>query len=247
MTTPLIKPRYCLNIFSRAIANALQSVVKYYPSQSLTADPIVVKWPYPILVHHYDELNAFRDAAAAKNPQEICVMERDADKHLTLLLRFLDEHVMDGVRAEQERNKRGLYTWEYTWLSYKPGVTYMERLRGEDEWKASVHHSIDGGNFGDSPVDWELSQWSMVYNGRFLGREMYTIVNDRRGEELEVERHILDTAGIDDANTGNLPEPFQQRIKYGKQYCELLRKQCKKHKGKSRDFPYNAVGKPFLF
>lgn len=67
-------------------------------------------WHYPLLVHHYEKLVEFHDAAAAKDPHGICRMEREADDHVPLLLQFLDHQVIEGVRAEQERNKRGFYT-----------------------------------------------------------------------------------------------------------------------------------------
>ena len=34
-------------------------------------------------------------------------------EYLDSLLRFLDDQVMRGVREEIERNKKGLYTFEY--------------------------------------------------------------------------------------------------------------------------------------
>jgi len=241
-TTPLTKPRYSLNIFSRTIANALQSVVNYYPSQSLTADPIAVDWPYPVLVHHYDELAAFRNAAAAKDAKDLCLMERDADNHISLLLRFLDEHVMRGVRAELERNKRGRCTWEYAWLQYKPGRTYLEKSLGQNDWSASVHHSIGGGIFEYPPEPWVLTEWSMVYNGEYLGRQLLQKYQEKYDGAQELVQYVVDPIdNIDDDNLTNLPEPVQEHIGYGKQYFELLRKQCKQHKGMSRDFPHNRV------
>jgi len=247
VTTPLAKPRYCMNIFSRSIANALQSVVKYYPSQSLSADPIVVQWPYPVLVHHYDELSDFRNAAAAKDTKDLCLMERDAAKHLSLLLQFLDEHVMEGARAEQERNKRGLFTWEYAWLHYRPGRTNLAKNRGEDDWWATVHHSISGGVFEDPPVNWNIFEWSMVYDGTFLGRRMRTVTYVKFDGELEIDRHVIDVTDIDEDNLERLPERAQAQIEYGRQYWKLLRKQCRQHKGKSRDFPYNEVSDNTFF
>lgn len=244
LTTPLVKPRYSMNIFSRTIANALQSVVAYYPSQPLTTDPIVVHWPYPVLVHHYDELSAFRNAAAAKSPQDQCAMERDADKHLSLLLQFLDEHVMDGVRAEQERNKLGFHTWEYLWLCYKPGRTYIELL-DEGSWRATVHHSIRGGTFEYPPVQWTISGWSMEYNGKYLGRKLSQYDTEKFDGELKMNLHVLDIADINDDNMANLPKLAQERIEDGRQYWKLLQKQCKQHKGESRDFPYNEVGRNY--
>ena len=57
-----------LNLYSTSIINALRSVVKYYPSQDLSGNPVKIHYPYAVLVHHYDELSVFRDACAAKSP-----------------------------------------------------------------------------------------------------------------------------------------------------------------------------------
>lgn len=244
-TTLLAKPRHHLNIFSSAIANALQSVVRYYPSQFLTGDPIVVPWPYPVLVHHYEKLAKFRDAAAAKDPRDMCMLERDANEHISLLLQFLDHHVMEGVRAEQERNKRGFYTWEYAWLYYKPGTTRIQKLLGGKDESVSVIKSVQGGVLEPDSRQYTVSGWSMEYNGQFLGRRSNkTFLNKFDGVEEHKALCFLD---LDDMSSGgtdieHLPEMAQKHIEYGKQYWKLLKKQCKYHRGKSRDFPFNEVG-----
>lgn len=243
-TTLLAKPRYHLNIFSPAIANALQSVVRYYPSQFLTDDPIVVPWPYPVLVHHYEKLAEFRDTAAAKDPHDMCMMERDADEHISLLLQFLDHHVMEGVRAGQERNKRGFYTWEYAWLYYKPGTTWIQKLLGGKEESVSVIQSVQGGVLEPPSRQYTISEWSMEYNGQHLGRRLHETSLDKfDGAEEHKAMCFLDVADMSRGGTDvqDLPEMAQKHIEYGKQYWKLLKKQCKHHRGKSRDFPFNEV------
>jgi hypothetical protein len=241
-TTLLDKPRYHLNIFSPAIANALQSVVRYYPSQFLTGDPIVVRWPYPVLVHHYEKLAEFRDAAAAKDPHDMCIMEREADEHISLLLQFLDHQVMEGVRAEQERNKRGCYTWEYAWMYNKPGTTRIDRLLGIKEESVTIIHSVEGGVLSPPSRQYIVSEWSMEYDGQFLGRRLHETYLDKfDGVKKPEGVCYLDVADMS-RDVEDLPEMAQKRIEYGKQYWKLLKKQCKYHRGKSLDFPFNEVG-----
>lgn len=48
--------RSFIRIYSRSIINALQSVVNYYPGQDLVSMPVDIRWPYAILIHHWDEL-----------------------------------------------------------------------------------------------------------------------------------------------------------------------------------------------
>lgn len=118
-------PSHHLNIHSRSIINALQSVVQYYPGHDLTRDVLTIKWPYPILVHHYDELSKFREECARQDSSKLCAREIDAYDHLGLLLQFLDKHVMADVNAEKERNKNGFETFEWLWVQLKPGSTIM--------------------------------------------------------------------------------------------------------------------------
>ncbi|KAK4227773.1 ATPase [Podospora fimiseda] len=242
VTTMLSKPEYHLNIYSPAIANALHSVVKYYPTQSLSGDPIVVRWPYPILVHHYDELAAFKDAAAKKDPADLCIMEKDAPKHISLLLEFLDKHVMDDVRAEQARLKKGTYTWEHMWVGYKPGVTTIEKYLGDTEWTVRVVHGVTGGSFEtDSIVPWIITGWYMTFNGKEIGREYHTLEGLKFDGESSSKVYFLEHHEFDEDKLDELPEPAKDRIKHGETWFNLLSKQTKYHKGKTRDFPYNEV------
>ncbi|KAK3994205.1 ATPase [Cladorrhinum sp. PSN332] len=242
VTTMLSKPEYHLNIYSPAIANALHSVVKYYPSQSLSGDPIVIRWPYPILVHHYDELVAFKDAAAKKDPAELCIMEKDAPEHIKLLLAFLDRHVMDDVRAEQERLRKGTYTWEHMWVGYKPGVTTIEKFLGDTEWTVRVVHGVSGGSFEtDGIVPWSITGWFMTYDGNEIGRQFHTLNGLKFDGESSSKVYFIEHSQFDEEKLDGLPEPAKERIKHGEAWFNLLRKQCKQHKGKTKDFPYNEV------
>lgn len=81
-------PRYKLRIYSSALRNALNSVVRYYPSQcqSLNGDTLEVDWPYTVLVHHYDELAEFRRQILLKEPGELCTREIHAPEDIQELL-----------------------------------------------------------------------------------------------------------------------------------------------------------------
>ncbi|EFY96203.2 ATPase (AAA) domain protein [Metarhizium robertsii] len=233
---------YKLRIYSPAIINALQSVVQYYPAQELAGEAIVVQWPYAVLVHHYDELSDFRDACATKDPRKVCIRERNTREHLTLLLHFLDEHVMTDVRAERERNKRGFYTWEHAWVHLKPGATFLQRFRTESDWTPYVVHSISGGVFDNPPKDWTCSVWKLVYDGKYLGRHMgqNDIVKfDGELDFTKCDKRLVEVDALEES--ARLDQVVAQQIEYGKKYWKLLKKQCKYYKGKSRDFPFNEI------
>lgn len=101
---------YQLRIYSPAIRNALNSVVQYYPGQSLSGDVLEVDWPYPVLVHHYDQLQQFREHALLKEPSDLCKREVHAGEDIQALLSYLDQTVMVDVKAEISRLERGCHT-----------------------------------------------------------------------------------------------------------------------------------------
>lgn len=113
-------PAYSVKIYSQCIISALQAVVEYYPSQNLSGTSIEVKWPYAVLVHHYDQLLDFKARCQSASPSETCVREKDAPEHIDLLIHFLDENIMERVRAEQKRLKDSFQTFEDLWVAYKP-------------------------------------------------------------------------------------------------------------------------------
>lgn len=233
-------PRKILQIHSIAIINALRNIVKYYPGQDLTGDVISVHYPYPILVHHYNELSEFRKNCISKDPSVRCFREMDGDSHIGLLLDFLDDQVMADVRAEKERNKNGLKTFAWEWVRWKPGTTILYKMRtSKTELNVGVVHSVTGGSFENPPVEWTVHTWNMAYDGTYLGRKREIFHQIEFDGEDEIENEWLF-----DSTDSQFIENHQQgmeRVKIGEMYWNLLGKQCRYHKGNTVDFPYNVV------
>ncbi|KAG6354620.1 hypothetical protein INS49_004638 [Diaporthe citri] len=164
-------PSYSLRIYSSAILNALRSVVQYYPSQDLTGSTIEIKWPYPILVHHYDVLQKFRANCDAKDPDELCAREKDASAHIAHLLRFLDDNIMERVWAEEERVKKGFHTFDNLWINFKPGSTVLFRTL-QSEWEAMVVSHVTGGIYQNPTAPWKVNGWQLEFDGKYLGRRV---------------------------------------------------------------------------
>ncbi|KAH7150281.1 hypothetical protein B0J13DRAFT_549867 [Dactylonectria estremocensis] len=236
-------PSYHIKIYSLALINAIQSVVKYYPSQDLTGDVLTIQSPYPVLVHHYDELTQFGEECAGEKPSELCVRERGAKEHIDLLLAFLDEHIMPDVRREQERNRNGFVTFAYWWVPHKPGATIMSCMRGETDMAAEVVHSVTGGTFSNPPEDWHISLWSLAYDGQWLGRVSHDISRDKYDGEKLISKEFLVVSDedIEQAEDGNASEVVAKQLEFGKKYWDLLGKQCQQYKGPSGEFPFNEV------
>ncbi|KAK2025670.1 ATPase [Colletotrichum zoysiae] len=236
-------PTHHIRIHSIAIINALQSVVRYYPGQDFSGESIIVQKPYPVLVHHYNELQQFRQDCLTKPPQELCDREKDAAEHLGILLGFLDDEVMPSVRQEQERNKRGFATFEWRWVAYKPGITVLDRIR-TGEWDATVVHSVSGGVFENPPKEWSVRRWYMDYDGEDIERIWSGTVtwssfdgerNDfEAGEETKFFDPTLDESYLDDEDVAEL-------IENGKRFAAMVERQCFHHKGKAARFPFNSI------
>lgn len=229
-------PSYKLRILSAAIINALQSIVKYYPGQNLSGNVVEVAWPYAILVHHYDELKGFKAGCLSKNAVELCARERDVAEHIDRLIEFLDENIMDRVKAEQNRLNKGFYTFENLWIAYKPGRTVGD-LNTLKEWKPYVGSGISGGSFVNPSITWTVQGWTLDFDGIHLGRREFLIDIPRFDGEMEFKTitHFVDDDA--DITTG----PLTSNLVYGEMWFTLLQKQCRNHEGKSLEFPYNEV------
>lgn len=232
---------YELRIYSPAIRNALNSVVRYYPSQSLAGDVLEIEWPYPLLVHHYDELAEFRKQVLSKDPNNVCMREKHAPEDIEALLGYLDRTVMDGIRGEISRNERGFSSYEHFWYALKPGTTILTKSQSDNDWKALVVSEVSDGAFVDPPEDWMVTGWSLAFDGLYLDRKERQDGWKKFSGELNFEgsgvKIISDTDNIEDEDAKRLAD-------YGRTYWRLVQKQCQYHVGDSCNFPYNRVREP---
>ncbi|KAK7994263.1 P-loop containing nucleoside triphosphate hydrolase protein [Apiospora marii] len=234
-----IEPTHAMKLYSPAIINALRSVVQYYPYQDLNGD-ITIDWPYCILVHHYDELQEYSNTRAAMLPEKLCMRDRFVGEHMKALIKYLDETVMEGVRAEMERNKRGYYTFEHAWVGYRPGRTVLFHYKSRENWVPGVIQSVSGGTLRTPPVQWALSHWKLEYDGQYLTRKSITVDTDRFDGEASygaVGIKFVDTSATEE----DIDPIVQDLIEWGRIYCQLLVNQCMHHEGRSPRFPYQQI------
>jgi hypothetical protein len=214
----------------------LNSVVEYYPSQPLNGDVLEINWPYPVLVHHYDELAEFREEVLLKKPGDLCVRETHAAEDIQALLTYLDQTVMDDANAEKDRIERGFMSFDNLWYGYKPGTTILSSTAESTSWRAFVVKDVWGGTFVDPPGQWLIRGWSLAFDGMYLGRVECTERIEKFSGELELKwtHFIPNTEDIEE-------EEAKKLVEYGKSYWDLVEKQCKYHTGDSCRFPYNKV------
>lgn len=243
-------PRYSVRIHSTAILNALNSVVEYYPGEDLQEKPLTLQYPYEILCHHYDELEKFALARRDLDPSATCDLEKDAYSHISLLLKYLDGCVMPQVRAEQELNRNGRYTWQWQWVGFRPGRTFSFKSREQEAWETGVIYRLTGGPFPTTslrptPEEWSIEYWTLDYDGVYLGRIRDSIRSFSFDHEKPIDEYwkLLNMPG-------DYTEPedadIQESIRLGKLYWELVEGKCQYHDGKAVKFPHSEVGIPFF-
>jgi len=130
-------------------------------------------------------------------------------------------------------------------MYYKPGTTWTRKLLGDKEESVSDIHSVQVGVLEPPSRQYIISEWSIEYDGKHLGRRSHeTYPGKFDGVDVHNGVCFLDVADMSRGGTDveDLPEMARKHIEYGKQYRKLLKKQCKYHRGKSRDFPFNEVG-----
>lgn len=171
---------------------ALRSVIRYYPELELTKDFPMFGWPYPALVHHYDELKDYAAECESGRDSTPCSMKRDLPEHVRLLLDYLDTTIMDQVNAEKARNQRGMFTFEFAWVSQKPGTTILYDRNCSFLPRRGVFPLAappDGIEWPDLPsrgpfvalpcrsdmpgAHLDIGGWKLEYDGHQLGRVVY--------------------------------------------------------------------------
>ncbi|KAI6306758.1 hypothetical protein MCOR34_007871 [Pyricularia oryzae] len=247
-----------VRLVSAQLRNALQNVVRYYPDQDLGGDVIEIQEPYMILVHHYDELRGFADRCDEAAAREggaaggICEREVDAPAHIRLLLGFLDDTLMAEIRVEQERNSRGLFTWQWAWLRLKPGALMFRAYMGSGgraespvgtSWSAEIVHSVQGGTLTNPPRDWSHSCWRLeLGEGPAIRRVMATGSLPKFDGEAKSSflKFMPDIDNI--TEEAIMQDPIAARLlAAGKAYWSLLVKSCMQYDGPLATFPYNTL------
>jgi hypothetical protein len=230
-------PTKTMHISSKAIEQALRSVVKYYPSQDLASDVIKIQYPYAVLVHHYDELMEYRERF---NPEKfldaskVCFREKDAYEHLGVLKDFLDQEIMPLVEEEKARNRRGQATFDMLWLIKQPGKAFICYLGSDKEKIAGVIHSVDMGSFVNPTRSWTINYWNLNYGGDTIGRQLSNYLENKYTGERDID-DIVDL----DVYPHSLM--VHEAIQSGKTFWNLLQKQCKHYKGRTTTYPHNEV------
>lgn len=222
--------RQFIRIYSRPIINALQSVVEYYPRQTLVGHPVQIKEPYAILAHHWDELKAFRQLFDPKEttPDAIECELTETYEHLGYLLDFLEERMGDKIRKEKERWARPIpsASYEMLWLLLKPGCDVFFDKDNGDYPKATLEPAVlSRVEFEIVNQTWEeysVCQWQYESNDvNFMTHEIGISIFRFSGEKPINELRVYPVQYAEDADSKR-----KQLIERGKRFFGLRKKSC---------------------
>lgn len=230
-----------VRIHSRAILNALQSVVNYYPGQDLVSQPVDIHWPYAIIVHHWTQLKTFHSnfirSEAEADTTECSVT--DTNHHLKLLLDFVDMEVGEQVRKEQERWKKDppVASFDMLWLLLEPGIDVYEH---QDEFDCKEPFVVSKVDFRPLDGSWEfytLSEWYFDNDSTSLRPVLKTGKINRFHGEKPI--HELQTFPCEYDPTRVTRR--QEFIERGRLFTSLQQKKCMYFDGHTLELPQQAV------
>ncbi|KAF1363367.1 P-loop containing nucleoside triphosphate hydrolase protein [Lizonia empirigonia] len=215
-----------VRIYSRAILNALQSVVNYYPGQDLVSQPTDIHWPYAIIIHHWTQLKTFHsnfiDSEPGINANECSVT--DTNHHLKLLLDFVDKEMGEQVRTERERWKRDppVASFDMLWLLLKPGIDIYEHLDNFDCKEAFVMSKVDFSPLDGSWESYSVTEWRFDNDSTSLR----PVLRSKKIDRFHGERPIHELSIFPcEYHTTHITRR-QELIERGRLFTSLQQKRC---------------------
>lgn len=235
-------------IRSEVILKALQSMEGYYPEVSLYSGTVRFVEPYRYLVHHYDELVAYKQRLGAPGTDDLLdgFEPAEAQKHISLLLEFLDANVMEQIVAERRRHDIGVTTFDLLWLSLKPGedvalFNVQPRSKGGLENRdGGVLATVSGGPRPSGAREpWQFDGWRLAYDGRAVTRKAFSIRVEPFDGEMDLSQ--LEILSMSRAKTASGAPLRPYLVEQGRKWYSLLQPLCMHHEGETLRFPFHKV------
>ena len=233
--------RNYVRIYSKAIINALQSVVNYYPVHDLVSQPLDINWPYAIVVHHWAQLEQFISSFNSSGPEgdfTNCSVG-DTRRHLRLLLDFVDKEIGDQVRKEQERWSRDppVASFDMLWLLLKPGTDVYEHMDDYDCKEPFVISRVGFTPMDGAWVSYNVDQWCFD-NDTTSHRP---VLVDRIISLFHGERPIKDIKIFPCEYHPEHTARRQELIARGRLFTSLQQKKCMYFDGATMNIPKQDV------
>ena len=235
-----------ITIFSMKLINALRDVITYYPGSTLLGEEVDIQEPYCMLVHYQEELLAYKD----KHPLSHAPSYREeCNRHIDLLLNFLEWHSGKALRDEKDRWTRDVpvCTFENLWLLYKPGEPgYC--LREPGQYDPFITKVVEGGLESNNLGAYYIELWNINSNGFYVGRAIDNVYIAPFDGEKEIKslrffpEKFYPEDERDKQHLGN--QSLRERlIARGKTFWDLIKQRScyREYNGKSADYPFNQV------
>lgn len=214
-------------IHSSSLIKAICSVITYYPGYNFTDESITFTEPYPVLMHHLQDLKALHDRTASALTTQSGFDQEDTKYLLHLLLKTLEPAIHRYITPAEARisRPRPTITFDELWYIFKPGVDIY--VTWSDEFKDITFTAIvQGAGIKDpesrrSKPTFEIDIWVFESDGDKIGRSSDT----RSIKWFEGEREITSLeqypAAFWDRQDGG--KRRQATVERGHKHYELLR------------------------
>jgi hypothetical protein len=172
-------------IHSKALSDALASLVSYYPALPRSETPSLIPEPYDLLMHHF---SAIEDFAEGKGPEKEPKEAQDlgaspapepphiAVEHMKLLYNFLkpqyDNRIkpcLDGLSQPVPK-----IAFDMIWYLFRPGLDVY--AQSDDMISVCVVREVKSNLdlthwlSSTTPSYWEVDAWHLVTNGTKIAR-----------------------------------------------------------------------------
>jgi len=238
-----------IHIHSRNLQRLLRAVVQRYPGQSLKGEKIVVKAPFEMLAHYYNDLNAIqngtsdvlakarRDAAddteQSEVPEKPDLLDGATIYDLKVLLHAFKLHYMKNLAPEEARYNVGVTSFELLWFLFKPGVDVYARIGGkiagfvfercEKRGDRGERDRYDG----RVPVESRQTNfyvahcWNLTYDGHRIAKTSHEFYIDKfRGERQITSLLVFPCIYLDCSDGGKTRARLQD---LGEKYYNIIR------------------------
>lgn len=229
-----------ITLHGASIKRALRSIISYYPSVQLkTKMPVQISEPYPILLHHMNELDDYmtllRHHAMSGKHEDKQKMDRDGIESLWALTHSIS--CQTYFEAEKARHLRSVCTFRMLWLLYKPGTT-VYHMDDDGDYSALVIGSVNVAesilrSSLDSVEPYTVYLWRLDFDGKVVGRSKQKCrIAPFEGEREIMKLKLCPCDLLDKSDNGRTRARLEER---GRRWYKLLRGGAMQYHGPSVD------------
>ncbi|KAJ3958820.1 hypothetical protein N0V92_004574 [Colletotrichum tropicale] len=155
-----------LKVNSPHLLQAFREVIgpEYPTVASDFTSPFELQSPFQMLVHYWDELEAYREATYSS----------DIRVHLGMLLQFMDHELGEDRKALMDMLKTKQVTFLTAWALFRPGILLYTKLL-DFPWILVCHKTAYEQNSSAGPY-LEVHCTYTDYNGAVVGEAMREII-----------------------------------------------------------------------